>query len=79
MKSKYIVLVHGTLELPVVFSELIEHASTAQALGGKVIGAGFCFIDQDRYHCYGESISCRAKSRGDVDAKVLNKMLGVEQ
>jgi hypothetical protein len=80
MKAKYIILKQGTFEVPFVFSELNQHADVAFALGGErsVVGAGFCFVDEDRYHCYGESISCKVKSRGEVDAKILNRLLGVD-
>ena len=79
MKCKYIIVEQGGHEVPFVFSELNQHADVARALGGKVTGAGFCFIDEDRYHCYGESISCNVKSRGEVDDKILNRLLGVDQ
>jgi len=80
MKAKYIIVKQGNTEVPFVFSELNQHADVAYALGGvqAVTGAGFCFIDEDRYHCYGESISCKVKSRGEVDAKILNRLLGVD-
>jgi hypothetical protein len=77
MKCKYIVVKQGSFEVPFVFSELNQHADVARALGGEVVGAGFCFIADDRYHCYGESISCKVKSRIEVDEKVLNDLLGV--
>ena len=92
-KSKYIVIdtdMGGML--PVVFSEIMSHANVAAAIkhvgGGEVVGAGFCHIantlnDRDliepHYVCYGESTSLGIKSRQEDDAKVLNKMLGVNQ
>lgn len=77
MRAKYIIINKSNIELPFVFSELSTHADVAYALGGKVVGAGFCFVDDDQqYVCYGESISCRVKSRGDIDSAILNKMLG---
>ena len=79
MKCKYIIVKQGSIEQPFVFSELSTHVDIARAVGGEVVGAGFCFIDQDRYCCYGESISCKVKTRGDKDEKVLNEMLGVDQ
>ena len=79
MKCKYIIVKQGSIELPFVFSELSTHVDVARAVGGQVVGAGFCFIDGDRYCCYGESVSCNVKTRGDKDEKVLNEMLGVDQ
>ena len=81
MKAKYIVIKRGNIEEPFVFSELSQHADVAFAVCGdvrNVVGAGFCFIDEDRYHCYGESISCKVKSRPEQDAKILNRLLGVD-
>lgn len=77
MKCKYIIVNKGGIELPFLFSELSTHSDIAYAVGGTVVGAGFCFTADDRYECYGESISCKVKSRYAVDAKVLNDLLGV--
>ena len=79
MKCKYIIVKHGSTEQPFVFSELSVHSDIARAVGGEVVGAGFCFIDEDRYCCYGESVSCKVKTRGEKDENVLNRMLGVDQ
>jgi hypothetical protein len=75
MKAKYIIIKRGGIEYPLVFSELMEHAATARAIGGDVLSGGFCYTEDDTWVCYGESISLRLKSRGDVDSKVLNEML----
>jgi len=75
MKSKYIIVKQGNTELPFIFSELSVHNDIARAVGGTVLGAGFCFISDDRYHCYGESISCKVKSRGHIDENILNSLL----
>ena len=80
MKAKYIIIKQGTFEVPFVFSELNQHADVAFAICGdvrQVIGAGFCYIADDRYVCYGESVSCKVKSRPE-DAKILNRLLGVD-
>ena len=80
MKAKYIIINKNNIELPFVFSELSTHADVAYALGGKVVGAGFCFVDDDQqYVCYGESISCRVKSREKIDSAILNEMLGMQE
>lgn len=82
-KSKYIVTED---DIPVVFSELApSHAEVALALfpNRKIAGAGFCYIEtrgpeSGRYVCYGESISLRVKSRSEVDSKILNRYMGVD-
>lgn len=78
LKAKYLVLRQGGFEVPFIFSELNDHANTASKLGGEVVGAGFCYIREDRYHCYGKSVSLKIESRGDVDASILNRLLGIE-
>jgi hypothetical protein len=75
MKTKYIIVKQGSFELPFVFSELCTHSDIAHQVGGTVVGAGFCIVADDRYCCYGESISCKVKSRYHEDDAVLNKML----
>tara|TARA_R110000782_G_scaffold268522_1_gene365066 strand:- start:221 stop:463 length:243 start_codon:yes stop_codon:yes gene_type:complete len=78
MKSKYIIvesLSGGDFPMPFVFSDVCKHSDIARAVGGVVIGAGFCFIEENQYQCYGESISCRVKSNGADDSKILNTML----
>lgn len=74
-KSKYIVSRDGT---PVVFAEVLNHADVARALFGNtpIMGAGFCYIKDNRYECWGESVSLRVKSRGEQDAEMLNRYLG---
>jgi hypothetical protein len=74
-RSKYVIL-DQTVTVGIVFSDYINHSEMAQVIGGKVIGAGFCFIEDNRYVCYGESTSLKVKSRPEEDAQILNKYLG---
>ena len=78
--SKYIVINISGVKTPIVFPETSVHSDIADALGGKgrVLGAGFCTVDQDGYHCYGESISLNIKSNYELDSRLLNLMLGVD-
>ena len=62
----------GSIELPVVFPELLNHSTVAQRLRGVVVGAGFCYHTEEGWKCFGESISCKVKSRGTDDDSVLN-------
>lgn len=75
MKTKYIVVKLCGFDFPFVFSEFCQHSDIARAIGGTVVGAGFCDVVDDRYICYGESISCNVKSRGEKDEQVLNHHL----
>lgn len=76
LRAKYIITEH---EMPMIFSEWQNHADVARWVFGDrpIIGAGFVYVTQrGDYSCYGESITLRVKSRGEEDAKILNKMLG---
>lgn len=74
-KAKYIISKH---QVPVVFSEVLTHADVARLLFRQqdILGAGFCYVKDDKYHCYGESISLGVKSNGQEDATILNRYLG---
>lgn len=72
MHTKYIVVEKRGIAYPMVFSNLMSHREVAAAIGGTVIGAGFCHIAQDSWSCYGESVSLRVSSRGAEDSDILN-------
>ncbi len=91
-QTKYFIIDTGAFILPVLFSDLANHAEVARALTGNtsnIVGAGFCELQYSdasvidwqamspRYVCYGESTSLGIKSRGEKDAKIINKYLGV--
>lgn len=76
MKSKYIVVEKNGLYLPIVFSELMSHSDIARAIGGKVLGAGFCYVNYVfTYTCYGKSTSLGINSREGIDSDILTEML----
>ena len=78
-KAKYII--HKQY-IPIVFPETINHADMARNMGWKredIIGAGFVFVVDDSYKCYGESISLRVTSCVEEDEKLLNRYLGGRQ
>lgn len=64
MKSKYIIVEeYGGLELPIVFSPLLEHANVARNFN-KVISAGFCSRNQNgTFSVFGKSIGLGISSR----------------
>ena len=79
-KSKYIIFENSLgMELPVVFSPLIEHRDIKlNDSSFKPVSAGFCLLAQyEPYYdsVWGESVSLRLESRPDIDAKILNKYL----
>ena len=82
-KSKYVIVETGMFVAPIIFSDLQKHNEVAMQFcsnRNKVLGAGFCFVDEEgKYQCYGESVSLGVKSRGEEDSKFLNKYLGVTE
>jgi hypothetical protein len=75
-KAKYII--HAE-KIPIVFPEIISHADMVRNMrwkGEDIVGAGFVYVDDDSYNCYGESVSLHVKSRGVEDVKILNRYLG---
>lgn len=77
--AKYIVW-DGCGKQAVVFDDLINHSDMARALGmEKVLGAGFCYLDDGAFHSYGKSISLNIHSRGQDDDKILNEKLSGNQ
>lgn len=74
MKTKYVVLQMGSIEVPIVFAELLKHADVAAQMGGVPISAGFCYIADDQFVCYGESTSLNITSR-EKDSKLLTRFI----
>lgn len=75
MHTKYVIVEKGGLTYPMVFSNLMSHREVANAIGGTVIGAGFCHITHDSWRCYGESVILRVSSRGADDSNILDAEL----
>ena len=80
MNAKYIIVISHELEVPIVFSKILQHNEVAG--GRKVVGAGFCHlsIDINDKRCWsvsGHSISLGIKSRPE-DAEILNERLETE-
>ena len=75
-RRKYIVVRQGTLEMPILFSELQSHAEVAHAFKpAEVISAGFWGTNaDDRFVCYGESVSLKLKAREVEDSRIMNQL-----
>lgn len=79
--SKYIVVADddGYIEKMIIFPESMKHKTMAKAMSRarfpKVVSAGFI---NEFLECYGESLSTNARSRNEVDTKMLHKMLEIE-
>lgn len=85
--SKYIVIRQGMFdygrETMFVFERTNVHKLVALMLTegdlSRVISAGFCSIDKDGYHCFGESESLRISSRPREDSEILEDMFGEDE
>lgn len=72
MKSKYIILSSYGMEVPVVFSPILQHDEVAA--GKRVIAAGFCVYENNTWRAWGKSVSLNIPSRPE-DAEILNRTL----
>ena len=73
MKAKYVIIKKGSLEVPLVFSELLMHADMAGK--HKPTSAGFCQLAANgKWLVAGHSSSLRLNSRPE-DAAILNAHL----
>jgi hypothetical protein len=70
MKSKYIIIQHKGIEIPIVFHSLLLHDEVA---GTKhVKSAGFCELDiAGKWKTFGQSNSTERDARPQ-DAEILN-------
>lgn len=76
MASKYIIVKDHSLELPIVFSDMLQHIDVAGRM--MVVSAGFCYVDDsNEWKCYGRSGSLQSYSREDVDSEILNEFIPV--
>lgn len=84
-RPKYIVFDMGTLDVAVVFPELVEHSRVANSFQGwKPVGAGFFQVgvnpktNRHFVNCYGKSVTLGLESRGKEDAReVARTILGL--
>jgi len=73
MKLKYIIVLHDSFKVPVVFSELIPHHEVAG--NQQILSAGYCSKDcTGRWITGGRSESLTAKAM-QGDAEILNTFL----
>jgi hypothetical protein len=73
VKSKYIIIKHDEVEVPVVFASFLTHEFVAGK--SEVKSAGFCELDDGgKWNATGESVSLKLKARPQ-DAAILNAFL----
>jgi hypothetical protein len=76
MKSKYIIVGLGGMEVPLIFSPFLQHEDVALAIRNKVYAAGFCELDSaGKWITSGKSVSLELDARQE-DAAILNEHLG---
>jgi hypothetical protein len=70
---KYVIVEYMGLEIPIVFSNLLNHEWTKTI--GRPISAGFCrlveFSGQFHAECFGKSVTLQLESRGAEDAEII--------
>ena len=73
MKSKYVIIKQGGVEIPLVFSKIVTHEDVATK--DDVISAGFCELDgAGKWIVGGRSFSLNLMARPQ-DAQILNEYL----
>ena len=76
MKSKYIIVELGGMEVPLVFSRFLQHEDVASAIPNKICSAGFCELSSmGTWITSGVSVSLNLDAR-EQDAKILNEHVG---
>lgn len=72
---KYIVKEIDGREFPILFEETIDHSRMAKCMGGIVVSAGFCYMDDTNgLWVQGKSVTLKIGSRED-DKFVIKKHL----
>lgn len=74
-KAKYIIAEVNGLPTPFVFPEWVTHANVAMLLNVKPVAAGFTHIAEDKFVCYGDSVSLKIGARAE-DSSILTRTLG---
>ena len=73
---KYVIVEHYGNEIPLIFSNLLNHNHSVNLID-EVVSAGFCLLVNDKeclsVQCWGKSTQLGVESRGDEDAKIIEK------
>ncbi len=74
---KYIIVLDRGCELPIIFNNIIDHATVAG--NQAVLAAGFLYLDvkdgKIQASCYGESTTLRKNCRPEEDDRLINKTI----
>lgn len=75
-RMKYILNDNGT---PYIFPDHIDHSYFRSMVcpGNEILGAGFVCISDNKYHCFGKSVSLKVESRNETDSDKLNQVFGL--
>lgn len=72
MKLKYIITEMDGMEVPLIFSQLLDHEIVAAAVKTKLRSAGFCELNPaGRWMAFGQSVSLALDARPQ-DAAILD-------
>lgn len=70
---KYVVVEYRGCELPIMFDPILGHNEVTTP--GTVLSAGEVVINCNKVCCWGKSLSLGVKSREDVDAELIDKLI----
>jgi hypothetical protein len=75
MKFKYIIIKHAEMEVPLVFSRLLQHSEVG--VESEIRSAGFCELNTaGKWVVGGQSVSLDLKPRPQ-DSVILNAYMGI--
>lgn len=72
-KQKYVRL--GGLDEIIIFPQVLEHSDFARL---KPISAGFCYVNDKKVGCFGESFSLKLKSLPEDSDIATRQLFGFE-
>lgn len=74
---KYIIIKTEGLEVPIIFSEILNHSTVAHSIGGHngVISAGYLYLSEDgQLSAHGYSSTLGINSRSE-DVEIIKRSL----
>lgn len=73
---KYVIVIVNDLELAILFDAVLEHRDFCNSNRHPAAAGFYDVVPTDgklNVYCYGESVSLKCKSRGEIDANIIKK------
>lgn len=80
--KKYVIVKVGFgIEAAILFNPIIQHSEAAFIFKNQqnVISAGFYDVQDGKVHVWGNSTSLKLATRGELDAKIIQKLIEQDQ